>query len=50
MWSLVERLPARLRDLDDDMKAVIGFALDGGAVRFGLDHDGVVLVLRGGPR
>ncbi len=50
MWSLVERLPARLRDLDDDMKAVIGFALDRGAARFGLDRDGDVLVLRGGSR
>jgi hypothetical protein len=32
------------------MKAVIGFALDHGAARFGLDRDGDVLVLRGGSR
>ncbi len=50
MLDLARHLPARLRDLDDDMKAVVGLALDDGAVRFGLDQDGSVLVLRPGAR
>jgi hypothetical protein len=46
MWALDRLLPARLRDLDDNLKDALGLALDRGDARFGLDRDGGVLVLR----
>ena len=48
--GLNRHLPARLRDLTDEARAAVGTALDQGSVRFGLDQDGSVLVLRRGAR
>jgi hypothetical protein len=36
-------------DLDDDLKAAVGLALDRNAARLALDLDGSALVLRGRP-
>jgi hypothetical protein len=49
LWELLRRLPARMGDLDDNMKAVVGLALDRNAARLALDLDGTALVLRGRP-
>jgi hypothetical protein len=44
---LFRRLPARLADLPDDTRELIGKALDRRLVRLALDDDGGALVLRG---
>ena len=46
-WGLLARLPARLADLPDDTRELIGKALDRRLVRLALDDDGGALVLRG---
>ena len=49
-WPLLGRLPARLADLPDDTRQLIGKALDARLVRLALDDDGGALVMRAGGR